>query len=83
MKNSDLPIGFTPVPNKRIDAAIAAIALKLMVAGAHPTHVHREATRAVAHTLPFPAHRRSYRTPKPSKSDSAVYRKQACPAALA
>lgn len=81
-RNRDLPIGFTPVRNKRIDAAIAAVALALLEAGKlQPRDVHIEAVRQVARTLPAPAFGRRLRMPKPSKSDSPVYRKQACAAA--
>ena len=76
---SRLPIGFTPIANKRINAAIAAAALKLLEAGRlDPRSVQVEAVRQVARTLPLPPIARRHRTPKPSKSDSPTYRKQAC-----
>jgi hypothetical protein len=78
-RSRDLPIGFTPIRNKRIDAAIAAAALALLKAGKlHPREVHVEAVRQVARILPAPEFGRRLRMPKPSKSDSPVYRKQAC-----
>ena len=81
-RNRDLPIGFTPIRNKRIDAAVAAAALALLEAGKlHPRDVPMEAVRQVARTLPLPAFARRFRMPKASKSDSPVYRKQACAAA--
>jgi hypothetical protein len=79
MRSRDLPIGFTPIRNKRIEAAIAAAALALLDARKLlPHQVQVEAVRQVARTLPLPAFGRRYRLPKPSKSDSPLYRKQAC-----
>lgn len=79
--NSRLPIGFTPMTNKRIQAAVASAAMQLLRAGrCSPNQVHSQAVSLVARTLPHPGHARRYRLPRPSKSDSAAYRKQACAA---
>jgi len=81
-RSRDLPLGFTPIRNARIEAAVAAAALKLLKKGElDPRDVHREAVRQVARTLPAPAFARRYRLPRPSKNDCPIYRKQACAAA--
>lgn len=81
-RNSDLPLGFTPMANKRIEAAIAAMGIELLKAGkTSPNNVHREAVRLVAATLPARPFARRHRLPRPSKNDCPVYRKQACAAA--
>lgn len=77
METSSLPIGFTPISNKRIDAAIAATAIKLLESGMKPEKVHVEAVRAVARTLPPLPFARRHRLPRPSKSDNPEYRKVA------
>lgn len=78
-RSRDLPIGFTPIRNKRIEAAIAAMGIELLKAGkASPNNVHREAVRIVAATLPALPFARRHRLPRPSKNDCPVYRKQAC-----
>jgi len=80
-RSRDLPIGFTPIRNKRIDAAIAARGIKLLKAGKTSPHkVHREAVRIVAATLPALPFARRHRLPRPSKNDCPIYRKQACAA---
>ena len=78
MKTSELPIGFTPVRNARIDAAIAAIAELLIEAGNEVGTAWRTARLQVARKLPTGPVRR--RTPKPSKSDDPAYRKAGAPA---
>lgn len=80
-RSRDLPLGFTPIRNKRIEAAIAAMGIKLLKAGkTSPNNVHREAVRIVAATLPTLTFARRHRLPRPSKNDCPVYRKQACAA---
>lgn len=77
--NSRRPLGFTPIRNKRIDAAIAAQALRLLRAGlATPSNVQREAVRIVAGMLQAEPLARRLRLPRPSKNDCPIYRKQAC-----
>lgn len=78
-RNSELPLGFTPMPNKRIDAAVAAEGIRLLKDGQiSPNAVPREAVRAVASTLPALPFARRHRLPRPSKNDCPIYRKQAC-----
>lgn len=72
---SELPIGFTPVRNKRIDAAIAAAALALLDAGEKPEKVHRLAVKHVARTLPSLPFAKRHHVPRPSKSDDPDYRR--------
>lgn len=77
-----LPIGFTPMRNKRIEAAIAAEGIRLLKASlATANNVHREAVRIVAATLPALPFARRHRLPRPSKNDCPIYCKQACAAA--
>ncbi|EJU13662.1 hypothetical protein LH128_07607 [Sphingomonas sp. LH128] len=80
--NSRFPLGFTPIRNKRIEAAIAAEGIRLLKAGlARPDAVHNDAIRNVAANLPASPFARRLRLPRPSKNDSPIYRKQACSAA--
>lgn len=69
--------GFTPIPNRRIQAAIAAEVVRLMeVEKLTGPEAQDRAIRTVARTLPSP---RPFRHlfPRPSKSDNPVYRKAA------
>lgn len=75
MKNSDLPIGFTPVRNKRIMATIGAVTLALVNTGWRPEQAEAEGVRRVARTLAPLPHQRRHRAPRPSKSDDPAYRK--------
>ena len=75
MDNSALPIGFTPVANKRILAAIGAVSLALVDSGWRPLQAEVEAVRRVARTLPVLPLQRRHRAPRPSKSDDPAYRK--------
>ena len=75
MKHSQLPIGFHPVPNRRLAAMAAEEAVRLMFEGAEPFAAEAMALRSVALKLsPLPFARR-HRAPKPSKSDDPTYRK--------
>ena len=77
--NSRRPLGFTPIPNKRINAAIAAEGIRLLKQGRlSPAAVRREAVRNVAATLPALPFARRHCLPRPSKNDCPIYRKQAC-----
>lgn len=80
-RNSDLPLGFTPMRNKRIDAAIAAEGVRLLKEGRlSPSAIRRESVHNVAATLPALPFARRHRLPRPSKNDCPIYRKQACAA---
>ncbi|WP_288806508.1 hypothetical protein [uncultured Novosphingobium sp.] len=69
-------VGFTPVPNIRVATALQAAYLAKLKLGLTPTQAMEEAERAVARQLPpVPFGRRSYRLPKPSRSDDPAYRK--------
>lgn len=70
-----LPMGFTPIPNRRIDAAIAKARELLDAAGCAAETLDETARRLVASTLPALPFRHRYRRPKPSKSDDAAYRR--------
>lgn len=77
--NSRRPLGFTAMPNKRVNAAIAAEGMRLLKEGRlSPDAVRREAVRNVAATLPALPFARRHRLPRPSKNDCPIYRKQAC-----
>jgi hypothetical protein len=66
--------GFDPVPNKRIDAAIAGEIAKLTKDFGDPVQAVMIAVQRVVATLPPMPCRRRHRAPRPSKSDSRVYR---------
>lgn len=69
-------VGFTPVHNARINAAIAAKTALYQLAGEQPTKAEYRAMRDVAAMLPaLPMERRTLYRRRPSKSDSAAYRK--------
>lgn len=72
---SSLPIGFTPIPNKRIGLAIVKAERGFLKDGVDPNKAHGLAVRQVAATLsPLPlAHR--HRAPRPTKSEDPAYRK--------
>lgn len=77
--NSRRPLGFTSMPNRRINAAIAAEGIRLLREGRlSPDAVRREAVRNVAATLPALPFACRHRLPRPSKNDCPIYRKQAC-----
>ena len=81
-RNSLLPLGFTPMRNKRIEAAIALVAMRLLKEGKiSPDQVRSHAVQQVARSLPALPFRRLLRLPRPSKNDCPIYRKQACRAA--
>lgn len=68
--------GFTPVPNKRIDAALAVAGLRAKLANPllSAAEAERQGYRDVCATLP---RGRPFRHlfPRPSKNDCAAYRK--------
>ncbi|WP_395391462.1 hypothetical protein WBP07_12610 [Novosphingobium sp. BL-8A] len=67
-------VGFTPVPNVRVATALQFAYLAQLELGLTPTQAMEEAERAVARQLPpLPFGRRSYRLPKPSRSDDPAY----------
>ncbi|QSR16052.1 hypothetical protein [Novosphingobium sp. KA1] len=69
-------VGFSPVPNVRVAQALQIAYLEQIKLGLTPTQAMEEAERAVARQLPpVPFGRRSYRLPKPSRSDDPAYRK--------
>jgi hypothetical protein len=67
--------GFTPVANKRIDGAIMAAMLAFQMHGLNASEAHERARRQVASGLPK-ARPFRHLFPRPSKNDSAAYRKQ-------
>lgn len=67
--------GFTPVPNRRIQAAVARASLDLLGSGVTPDRAEAEAWRIVASRLPHAGFKRTLRPPRPSKSDDPAYRK--------
>lgn len=77
MKTSELPIGFTPVRNRRIEKSVAATAAELVEAGNETDYAWRTARQQVARNLPPLPFARRHRMPKPSKSDCPIYRKVA------
>jgi hypothetical protein len=70
--------GFTPVQNGRVQGAISSAFVIIQASKPHLTtaEAQDEARRFVAKNLPRPSRSKLYR-PRPSKSDSAKYRKQA------
>lgn len=66
--------GFTPVPNKRIQAAVTAVLASLPPA-MNPIAALQFAIDAVRRRLPPVPIARRHRAPRPSKSDKAKYRK--------
>ena len=67
--------GFDPIPNRRVNAAIAATISRFLAMGMPPAAAEREARHAVARSLPMLPAQRRLRAPRPSKSDNAAYRK--------
>ena len=69
-------VGFTPVHNGRINGIISAKTALHQMAGEHPTKAEYLAMREVAAMLPaLPMERRTLYRHRPTKSDSAAYRK--------
>lgn len=67
--------GFDPSPNRRIDAAFIEATNELVAAGLDAVTASMHAIEQVAARLPLPAIGSTLREPRPSKSDSAKYRR--------
>lgn len=66
--------GFTPIPNKRVEAMAFRALQDARALGHTGTRLEAEAFAMVRRALPMPAFARRHRAPRPSKNDDPAYR---------
>lgn len=82
-RRAEMVRGFTPVPNKRINAAIMSATAEFLLdevvtklpKAQQVNEARRLAVRRVTASLPGISFAKRHRAPRPSKSDNPAYRK--------